>query len=153
MVALSLAGGEKNLSVGVLEEETRGVSPFHLASSLENISSSLRYLELEAARWPTDSTCLGRVSESVRLAEEAGPFFACMRAALVSDLESVEPSLAELEPEPEPLEVSQLEPELVPELVLGSFPEEPPEENPESLPSTPLGESSGKLVDTCSVAG
>lgn len=143
---------------GVLVMEMAGVSPFHLASSLENISSSLRYLELELDRGVTVSTCLGRVSESVRLADEAAEdeaevwvvaaaaaaFLAWPEAALVSD------SLAELEPEPEPLEVSQLEPELVPDDVEGSLPDDTPDEKPESRPSAPLGESRGRLVDTCS---
>lgn len=142
---------------GVLVMATAGVSPFHLASSLENISSSLRYLELELDRGATVSTCLGRVSASVRLADEAedeaevwvvaaAAFLACMEA-LVSGLES---SLAELEPEPEPLDVSQLEPELVPDDVEGSLPDDTPDEKPESRPSAPLGESRGRLVATCS---
>lgn len=154
LVVISLAGGERNLSEGVLDRETGGVSPFHFASSLENISSSLRYFELELDRGATVSTCLGSVSERERLAEvwAVAASFLVLSADLVSGLEPslAEPSLAELEPEPEPDDVSQLEPELVPELVLGSLPDDTPDENPESRPSTPLGESSGRLVDTCS---
>lgn len=152
-VFLSLAAGEKNLSGVLFGNDTGVASPFHLASSLENISSSFLYFELELDRGTTVSTCFGRVSESVLFADvwpTVAAFLACMRAALVSDFEPMEPSLAELEPEPPPLDVSQLEPEFVPELVLGSLPDDTPDEKPESRPSTPLGESRGRLVDTCS---
>lgn len=92
----------------------------------------------------TDSTGLGCVS-SGRLAEGvASLVLALIRDCLDSLLEPVEPS-AELAPEP-PLEVSQLEPELVAEL--WSFVLEPAEENPESLASMPFGESRGCSADT-----